>query len=161
MKKLPWRLLGTGLLLFFAFGCEYKHRQVLVLEDCQWARERLLEFPFQITNTTQAYAISLLVKYAPATYPYRNLYVEHHLESAKGILLHQDLKGHLLFDKAGRPLGKGLGNYKEQEILLVDNYRFTTPGRSLLRFKHFMRTEVLEGVYSLGIKITPSKQRSQ
>ena len=161
MTKPRWRLIGTGLLLFFAFGCEYKYKQVLILAHCQWVRENQLAFPFQITDTTQVYTISLLVKYRPDTYPYQNLHMDHRLESVEGSLLHQDLKGYLLFDKAGKPLGKGLGRQKEQTLLLVDKYRFTTPGQYVLKLQHFMRTEVLAGVHSLGIEITSSKQPSQ
>jgi len=161
MARRTWRHYWVGLFLFCACGRMAIYKNRMALDNSQWPVDRVLNFTFQIKDIAQTYDIFLLVKNTQ-DYPYQNLYITHHLENDAGRLLHQSLKNYILFDlKTGKPLGSGLWRSKQHEFSVLDGHQFSHPGRYTLKMEHFMRTDTLPGIQTVGIKVVPSKQRSR
>jgi gliding motility-associated lipoprotein GldH len=63
-----------------------------------------------------------------------------------------------LFDeKTGKPNGNsGLGDIYDQQFLLLKDYAFTQPGDYTIQFEQFMRTDSLQGVLAIGVRVEKS-----
>ncbi|OJW66751.1 MAG: hypothetical protein BGO68_00235 [Candidatus Amoebophilus sp. 36-38] len=132
----------------------YRHK----LPDCKWHRDMPLAFNFNVQDTTQAYDVYLLIENTPQ-YPYQNFYLTYYLKDNSLTLLTTELKNYLLFEpKTGKPLGKGWTKNKSHEVIMMKSHYFTHPGTYRLELDQFMRTEILSGICSIGIKICRSSQ---
>lgn len=63
----------------------------------------------------------------------------------------------ILANKEGKWLGKGLGDIKDNQMLLKKNVRFHQSGIYTFEFKQAMRIDDLEGIKSIGIRIEKIK----
>jgi gliding motility-associated lipoprotein GldH len=132
----------------------YSHK----LADCKWHRDAPLQFNFDIQDTTQAYNIYLFINNTPG-YPHQNFYFTYYLKDNSSALLATELKNYLLFEpKTGKPLGKGWTKNKSHEVIMIQNHYFVHPGTYTLELAQFMRTEILPGICTIGIKICKSNQ---
>ena len=157
MAKNKWRYWLLGSFLFYACGNTSIYQAFTSLEHSQWPASSVLDFSFQVEDETRPYDIYLLVKNTQ-DYPYQNLYVTYYLEGAAHHLLREELKNYPLFDiKTGRPRGKGWIKSKRHEFLLINGYYFSQPGLYTLKLEHFMRTDYLPGLQTIGVKVIPSK----
>jgi len=161
MTRNKWRHSWIGLLLLFACERMIIYQTIISFDNDQWPVDTVLDFSFQIKNTAQTYDICLLVKNTQ-DYPYQNLYITYYLEDDSSHLLHKALKNYPLFDlKTGKPLGSGLWKSKNHTFLVVDSHQFSHSGSYTLKLEHFMRTDTLPGLRTIGIKVVPSKQIPQ
>ena len=129
------------------------YQQVQTLPNDIFYRDSSIHFSFPIADSTQAYDIYLLITYTPA-YPYRNLYINYTLQDKNACTLTTALHQEMLFDpKTGKPLGKGWGENKHIEAVLLKKYNFVHPAAYSLILTQFMRQEALTGIYQIGIKI--------
>ncbi len=158
MKKLS-HLPIFLLIAFFGMSCG----KTIVIEEYQditagvWSVDSLASFDFVVEDTTLNYEIAYNVRYA-STYPYYNLYVTYYLEDSTGNVLATELQDLTLFDrKSGEPLGEGLGDLFDREILIFDNYTFKTPAKYSFKVKQFMRMEELPGILSFGLRISEAE----
>jgi gliding motility-associated lipoprotein GldH len=159
--KNKWKHAWVGLLLFSACERTTIYQRTISLAHCCWPVAELLDFSFQIKDTTTTYDISLVVSNTQ-DYPYQNLHITCYLEDDVGHLTHQVLKSCDLFDlKTGRPLGSGLWQSQKHEPSMIKDYQFAHPGLYTVKLEHFMRTAMLPGLRAVGIKVAPSKQCSQ
>jgi gliding motility-associated lipoprotein GldH len=136
------------------------YQQVHTLPGSIFYRDSSIHFSFPIADSIQAYDIYMLVAYTP-TYPYQNLYINYTLQDKNTCPLATALHQSVLFDpKTGKPLGKGWGENKYIELLLLKNYNFAQPNAYSLILTQFMRQEALPGIHQVGIKIckTPLAQ---
>ena len=61
-----------------------------------------------------------------------------------------------LADETGRWFGRGSSSVRTGTMLFQRNVRFTQMGNHQFVFTHGMRTENLENIMDLGMKIVPS-----
>jgi gliding motility-associated lipoprotein GldH len=156
-----WRHFWLGLLLLCACERATTYQRIISLDQCCWPVATVLDFTFQIKDTTQTYDIFLVVSNTQ-DYPYQNLHVTCYLEDDARHLTHQALKSWALFDlKTGKPLGSGLGRSQKHELSMINDYQFARPGLYTVKLEHFMRTAMLPGLQTIGVKVVPSKQRPQ
>jgi len=141
--------------IFYFTGCNSNKivDQYQDLNDGLWHVDSLASFDFEIEDTTSTYKVSYNVRYAGG-YPYYNLYVSYYLEDSSSNSISSDLQDLILFDKkTGEPLGEGLGDMFDREILIFDKMKFPYPGSYAFKVKQFMRIEELPGIMSFGLKI--------
>ena len=156
MKK-DIRSFGFVLLLsvFSLIGCNENkvYDSYRDLEDGVWNIDTLPTFDFNIENASISHNIYYNVRYA-ASYPYYNLYLKYYLEDSTGSIIDSELQEVLLFDKkTGEPLGDGLGDIIDREVLIFDKFSFPADGSYSFKVKQFMRTENLPGIMSFGLRI--------
>ena len=123
------------------------------LDNRVWLADSMVNFPFQILDTTKRYDIHMHFRNT-ATYPYQNLYVAYQLEDSTGNVLLEDLKNMHLFDaKTGKPYGSGLGDIYSHDFETISSYQFADTGTYNFKVQQFMRRDTLPEILSVGISI--------
>jgi gliding motility-associated lipoprotein GldH len=66
-----------------------------------------------------------------------------------------------LFDaSSGEPFGNsGLGDIYDHQFLLLKDYQFKKPGKYVMTFEQLMRTDTLQGVLAVGLRIERSPEK--
>ncbi|XWN34856.1 MAG: gliding motility lipoprotein GldH [Roseivirga sp.] len=153
-----WRYCWIGFWLLSACAPRPLYQKTTYLENSQWPTETVLDFSFQVKDTTQTYDIVLWVKSTP-DYPYQNLYVTYYLEDEAQQTCDTALENFILFDpKTGQPLGSGWGKHKTHQFVLKKAHQFSHVGLYTLQLEQFMRMEKLPGLLAMGIRVVPFKQ---
>ncbi|GGZ41220.1 hypothetical protein GCM10007049_38220 [Echinicola pacifica] len=120
-------------------------------EELSWPAEDTLSFMVPAIPNEGALA-TLRVKYNEE-YDYHNLYLRYILRDSTGSIQTNKLIYLKLFDpKSGKPLGSGYGN----SFTVVDtlpSLKATALQNSKMQFIQYMRSNALDGIESLGIKI--------
>lgn len=125
-----------------------------------WHVDSLASFEFNVPSDTSNYQLSYNIRYA-AGYPFYNLYITYYLEDSVGRTISSELQEIILFDKkTGKPLGDGLGDLFDREVIIFDGLKFPYQGKYSYKIKQFMRTEELPGIMSLGLKIEHKTQEN-
>lgn len=123
------------------------------LEDSIWHQDTLTSYNFSIEDAALDYDISYNIRYAEV-YPYYNIYVKYYLEDSMSTIIQSELQEIILFDKkSGTPLGNGLGDIFDRQVLIFENFKFPADGNYTFKIKQFMRTENLPGIMSFGLRI--------
>jgi gliding motility-associated lipoprotein GldH len=154
MKKLSVHLSACLISLFF-FACQSNviYDDYVDIPDGVWHVDSLAAFNFEIEDTSATYKINYNIRYA-AQYSYYNLYVTYYLEDSLENILASDMQNLVIFDKkTGEPLGDGLGDLFDREVIIFENYKFDTPSVYNFKIKQFMRMQELPGIISFGLKV--------
>ena len=123
------------------------------LENSIWNVDTLPTYNFEIENENQKYNISYNIRYADV-YPYHNFYMKYFLEDSSKNIIDSELQEIILFDKkTGTPLGDGLGDIFDREVLVFEGFKFPSKGKYTFKVKQFMRVDNLPGIMSFGLKI--------
>lgn len=141
--------------VLFCAGCdpERVYEQNYTIEDNKWYIDTIPSFTFTIEDTTQAYTIYYNVRNA-VSYPYYNLYVMYYLLDEQGNQLSARLQELILMDaKTGKPLGDGLGDIFDHQIIALKNYKFNKKGNYTFKIKQYMRQDPLPDIMSIGIRV--------
>lgn len=127
-------------------------KNIDIIKD-QWAVTDTLIFDFEIPDSSVKYDLLYNVRYS-SSYPYYNLYVKYYLLDSTYSEIESKQSNMDIFDsKTGKPLGSGMGDYYDYQILFRDNSEFPYNGIFHLKAIHYMRDEPLEGINSFGLKV--------
>lgn len=121
-----------------------------------WALDSLATFTFKIQDVDSPYDLSLNIRNS-LDYPYYNLFLKYYLldETSKELAARQ-VEILLMDSKTGRPLGKGVGDLRDSQVLFLGKYKFSTSGTYTVRLKHYMRQSELPGLYAVGLTVRKS-----
>lgn len=148
-------LLFVLLLGFFGWACDPDrvYEQYNDIPDNQWYIDSVQTYAFTIEDPALAYNIYYNVRNS-VSYPYYNLFVTYYLTDAKGKQLSSQLQELLLMDaKTGKPLGDGVGDIFDHQVILLTNYKFPQKGNYTLKIKQYMRKDPLPEIMSIGIRV--------
>jgi gliding motility-associated lipoprotein GldH len=143
-------LIGTGLL-----SC---NPNVIIddyhkFDDYAWLIKDEQKFTFKIEDNALKYSILYNIRHA-LQYPYYNLYVTYELKDASGKVLSTRLQELALYDaKTGEPLGDGLGDIYDRQLVCLSGVSFPAKGEYTFTIKQYMRQDPLPGIMSVGIKV--------
>lgn len=151
MKKALNRLI-LPVFVIFILGCN----SGLIYENSRsftksWNRYDTVVFKAEIYDTVNTYEFYLDVRNSNE-YKYSNIYFFLHTVFPEGEIAHDTIEC-VLADKSGRWLGKGISSIKENNILLRDRLIFPQAGKYIFKIEQAMRTENLEGIEDIGIRI--------
>ena len=146
-------------LLFFIQGCSKQdivHRDKYNFNNYTWKYGELLEFDFNITNTEINYEIDFYITYSD--YLYRNIifFSSFYKDTT---LIQKDTVNIDLFDKYGKPKGKGMTELKKLTYRTNKIYDFTSKGVYKLKIEQSFRVgntnnlDSLSSLHSLGFEI--------
>lgn len=142
--------------LFFHLACDDDrvYDVYFDFDQTRWPVAYQPEFKFQITDTTVRYDLYCHIRNA-STYNWSRIFLKYALQDTSGNSLRDGLISHYLFDpKTGKPFGRsGLGDVFDHQILLLKDYRFESPGNYTVKFEQYMRTDSLEGVLAVGLRV--------
>jgi gliding motility-associated lipoprotein GldH len=119
----------------------------------EWLVNDKPSFEFSVDNT-QPYNLYCNLRNS-VTYPYSRIFVNYTLKDSAGLELKKEMIKTLLFDeKTGEPIGRsGLGDIYDQQVLLLKGFNFKQPGTYTVQFEQFMRTDTLQGVLAVGLRV--------
>ena len=123
-------------------------------ENRYWVVQEKPSFQFVVEDTTQVYNLYCNLRNS-VSYPYTRIFVSYVLRDSVGIELKKELISQNLFDqKTGQPMGtSGLGDIYDQQMPLMQNFRFTKTGKYSIQFEQFMRTDTLQGILAVGLRV--------
>jgi gliding motility-associated lipoprotein GldH len=150
--------------IFFAFivtavfftGCDtervYEKNYDFTLR--QWLVNDTPVFEFEIADTIADYNLYFNIRNS-VSFPFSRLFINYYLEDSAGTPIQKKLTQTFLFDKqTGKPFGtSGLGDIYDQRVPLISNYRFPYSGKFKMKFEQFMRTDTLQGVLAVGLRV--------
>jgi gliding motility-associated lipoprotein GldH len=124
------------------------------LDDRIWLANDTSTFRFHIPDTTSRYNLYCNIRNSVA-FPYARLFVNYYLTDSSEKLVQKKLVQTFLFDRdTGKPFGSSaLGDLYDHQIALVNNYKFPYAGNFKLRFEQFMRTDSLQGILAVGLRV--------
>jgi len=136
-------------------GCDEQRvfEKNLDLAGNQWYIDTVPSFSFRIDDISIPYNIYYNVRNA-VNYPYYNLYVTYYLQDSSGKQLSSALQNLVLADaKTGKPLGDGLGDIFDHQVLSLKEYRFPYAGTYTFRIRQYMRQDPLPLIMSVGVRV--------
>ncbi len=119
-----------------------------------WPVTTVPEFEFEVKDVKVNYNLYCNIRNS-VSFPYSRLFLNYSLVDSTGAVLQKKLSEAFLFDKqTGKPQGNSaLGDIYDQRIPLLQNYRFANPGKYKVRFEQYMRTDSLQGVLAVGLRV--------
>lgn len=119
-----------------------------------WLINEKPEFDFVIDTSIDKYTLYGNIRNS-VSYPYARIFYTYYLLDSAGNELQKKLVTQYLFDaKTGKPLGSsGLGDIYDHQFELLKDYRFKYPGKYKLKLEQFMRTDTLEGILAVGLRV--------
>ena len=149
-------LLGFMIIAVLFLSCddERVYERNIDFESRYWLMAEKPELEFEITDTLQTYNLFCNVRNS-LDYPFARIFVTYYLQDSAGALMQKDLAHGFLFDeKTGEPFGdSGLGDIYHHRIPLKENFRFPYSGKYRMAFEHYMRTDTLQGVLAVGLRV--------
>jgi gliding motility-associated lipoprotein GldH len=116
-----------------------------------WPADRFIRFEVPVTDTRGIYTIFLQVR-NDGRYETSNLWLFVTTHSPTGATLRDTVECRLA-DEEGHWLGKGSGGRFSLEIPFRYRVRFPEPGIYLFEIEHGMRTNTLNYITDLGLRI--------
>lgn len=120
-------------------------------ENANWDRYKPVSFKIEISDTISQNQFFINVRNT-TDYKYSNLYLFIATQLPDGNISKDTIEC-ILADINGKWLGNGLGNLKENNILLKNNLVFPKKGTYIFEFEQAMRVEILQGIADIGIRI--------
>jgi gliding motility-associated lipoprotein GldH len=129
------------------------YQQSYDLEQRQWGQQDIKVFDFTIEDVENGYDVYLTLRNS-ADYSYNNIFIDFSLIGEDGVIVENRTKEEILFDPAsGQPTGtSSIGDVFSHTIFLMDTI-FPTAGDYRLSIRHYMRTDQLPEVLSVGARI--------
>lgn len=124
----------------------------------KWSKDHTLHYQFEITDSLQYYNIYINVRNT-IDYKYQNLYIFLTTEYPSGTR-YTDTLGCILCDKYGEWYGKGKGEFRSNNFLLMQQVRFQNKGVYNLYIEQAMREEELLDISDFGIRIDYFKNKN-
>jgi gliding motility-associated lipoprotein GldH len=123
-------------------------------DNGNWSVDEQIQFEFEVETNAIVYELYLSLRHT-LDYPFHNLYFQYQLIDQDENILKERLVNLELFDsKTGRPIGSGIGVYRDLETRIEEGISLNNNGKYKVVVMHYMRPDVLQGIQSIGIKVS-------
>jgi gliding motility-associated lipoprotein GldH len=122
----------------------------------RWTLENAAVFDPDITDTLASNNIFFYIR-TGSSYPYRNIFLFVSTTSPAGKTITDTLQ-YMLADEKGKWYGKGTGDVHELKLPFKTSVYFPVKGIYSFKIRHGMRSETLNGVYDIGLKIEKTEK---
>lgn len=134
----------------------YQDAKILNREG--WYKRDLVTFDYQATDTTGTYNVIIDIRNTNE-YEYQNLWLFLHSVSPDSIEFSDTLEC-VLADNYGRWIGKSSGSMYELPVIALSEIRFPKAGNYRFDLAQGMRTDTLQGIHEIGIRIEQVKMEA-
>jgi gliding motility-associated lipoprotein GldH len=144
----------TGFILFlFISGCGPKalYDHTKSIPDGVWKKKDLITFKVEVSDTVHIHKFYLNLRQS-TDYRFSNLFLFIHTTFPDGTQ-GRDTVECTLADKSGKWLGKGITNFRDNQVLLRRGLRFPQTGQYIFELEQAMREPELEGIEDIGLRI--------
>ena len=127
--------------------------------DRSWKVTDTTQFEFDVKDLGVNYNLLYTVRNS-LDYPYSRLFVTYQLQDSTGKQLEKKMVyGYLFDEKTWRPNGNsGLGDLYDHRFPLISDYTFHQPGKYKLVLQQYMRTDTLEGILAVGVRVEKAEK---
>jgi gliding motility-associated lipoprotein GldH len=141
------------LLIWLIYACDKNilYTDSKSMPDEEWSLDNIPAFNPEISDTIVSNNIFFTLR-TGSSYPYRNIYLFVTTISPAGKSITDTLQ-YFLADEKGKWYGKGFGDIHELNLPFKTNVYFPSKGVFTFKIRHGMRTEILKGVYDIGLRI--------
>ena len=141
-------------IFMFLLACQNNKTQYQYhsFENEKWNTDSVVIFNFENVDTTSSYDAHLKIRHS-ADYKFQNLFLFSEFNEKK------DTLEVFLSEKNGKWLGKGFGDIKEVDALILKNIRFNNINKNSFSFEMAMRHKglekiiELEGILAIGVSL--------
>ncbi|MGM0567164.1 MAG: gliding motility lipoprotein GldH [Bacteroidota bacterium] len=139
--------------VFFTAGCDSErvYDTYQSVDENGWYKNDTLVYQPKIEDTSDLYNLIIKVRHH-TDYKYRNLYLFTTTHFPDGMTT-QDTIELMLARKDGSWLGQGFGAMKTAKQLILRRGRFLQEGTYRFELRQAMRTDTLQGIEDVGIRI--------
>ncbi|MDD3738549.1 MAG: gliding motility lipoprotein GldH [Lentimicrobiaceae bacterium] len=139
--------------IIFASSCnnKYSYEHSIKIHDAKWTSADTLFFQFETTDSLALYEIEFNIRNT-TDYQFQNLFMFVTAFYPAYTYSHDTVEV-FLSKKDGEWLGKGIGFYKNLDVLFTKNARFRNNGTHVIAINHGMRNDTIVGIAEIGIKI--------
>lgn len=140
--------------MFFLAGCEksYFYSKSEIVPGDTWIYDFKPAFEVNITDIEKPYNIVLDITHS-MDYPYQNIYFQFHATDPDGTTATTLVPANFA-NKGGVWYGNCDSEWCELEVVLQQNLKFNKAGTYRFQLEQYMRTENLEGIKKVGIKMS-------
>jgi gliding motility-associated lipoprotein GldH len=117
----------------------------------KWHKDSIFTYTVPITEPSRTYDMYINLRNS-VDYPYSNIWLFLSIKSPKGEVV-GDTVEFTLADQAGKWFGDGYGKLRDNQLLYKRNIYLQFPGNYIFTVQQGMRTETLEGISDIGIRI--------
>jgi gliding motility-associated lipoprotein GldH len=144
--------------VFFLFSCDPNrvYEKNIAIDNGVWNKDSVVSFVMDIEDTLQPYNFYINIRNS-TDYRYSNLYL--FIDTYFPDETHaRDTLEFILAGTDGKWFGKGFGKIKESTVLLRRGVRFPMSGKYRFTMEQAMRTENLEGIEDVGMRIEKTEE---
>ena len=116
-----------------------------------WKSDEIIRFDVKLEDTVNIHKFYLNLRHS-TSYRYANIFLFINTTYPDGTEA-RDTVECILADPAGKWLGKGISNIRDNQVLLRRGLRFPQKGTYIFEFEQAMREPQLEGVMDIGLRI--------
>jgi gliding motility-associated lipoprotein GldH len=146
------------LIFSILFSCQRKKNEIkiVVINQEKWAATKPLDFEFRtITSNFQTdflYQVQMNPEFA-----WENIWLNYCLQGPKGDTLICSTDNLFLFEpKTGKPYGRGCRERLFLDAYFLKNVILKDTGMYKISIRHYLRTDTLQGIQSIGIRMKES-----
>lgn len=142
------------LIISFIFNScqpENIHFEEVARIDNSWKKNEYKSFSIPIKKIEKKHDLYLIIR-NNNQYPYRNIYLFTKLKSPKGEVLIDTLE-YQLADPAGKWLGYGMGEIKQNTLVYKENISLQDTGIYQFQVIHAMREDNLKGIEDISLMV--------
>ncbi|OQA01943.1 MAG: Gliding motility lipoprotein GldH precursor [Bacteroidetes bacterium ADurb.Bin408] len=142
--------------MFFSGGCSHPplFEKNTTICNALWSKYEIISFDVNIEDTTAKYNFFINVR-NKTDYDYANLYLFMNTKYPSGDIARDTIEC-LLADNNGKWFGKGWGKYRFLSLPLGNHIKFPQKGLYSFSFEQAMRTDTLQNISDIGIRIEKS-----
>ena len=119
-----------------------------------WQKDSVVNFTYEFSDTTSLYNVVIDIR-NQNNYPYQNFWIFANLYNPNGDVF-RDTLNCMLADNSGRWIGEGMGSVHHLPVSFLQEVKFPKKGNYRFELIHGMRTDSLQGISDIGIRISQS-----
>jgi gliding motility-associated lipoprotein GldH len=145
--------------LLMLSGCDkgVVYEENIEVKEDGWENHRFLRYSFVIQDTAIPYNFYINIR-NNTDYLYSNLFlfIRTILPDETGA---QDTVDIAIASPDGKWLGSGNGKHRDNQVLIMPQFRFPQTGEYYFEIEHAMREKELTGISAVGIRVERSKHK--
>jgi gliding motility-associated lipoprotein GldH len=151
ISKYSFVIILTSILLLLSCNSNVIFSDSKEMNKKTWKLADIASFKVQMTDTVNSNNVIFTLR-TGSSYPFRNIYLFVTTTSPDGKSITDTLQFNVA-DERGNWLGKGFGDIHELNLTYKSNVYFPIKGTYIFNIQHGMRSEDLNGVYDIGLRV--------
>lgn len=157
MHKAIYIVLALAGLLTTSCSDDTVYQESVDFPGAVWGKENVANFTYATNDTVGSYDIVIDIR-NQNNYPFQNFWLFANFYSPKGDVYRDTLEC-VLADNSGRWIGEGMGSVHHLPVSFLKDIKFSQTGKYRLELIQGMRTDSLQGIRDIGIRINHSSEK--